>query len=217
MDGWIEYNADLFEAATVERMAGQLGSLLAAFPAGLDRLAADLPLLLREPGAGAPGRAATAGRVSRSRPNACTSCSRSRPRERPDAPAIAAGEERWTYRELERRANRLAHVLRALGVGPEVPVALCMAKTPRRMAALLGILKAGGAYVPLDPGYPGERLAFMLEERAAPLLLTESELLSALPERREGLLLLDGEWPGTPGQEAPGPPDGGDGATTSPT
>ncbi len=213
VDGWIEYNADLFEAATVERMAEQLGSLLKAFPAGLDRLAADLPFLpesqvraLLADGDGGPGEPLAAECLHR--------LFEIQARQRPDAPAIAAGEERWTYRDLERHANRLAHALRGLGVGPEVPVALCMAKTPRRKAALLGILKAGGAYVPLDPSHPKERLAFMLEESAAPLLLTESALLSALPERREGLLLLDGdllldgEWPGTPEQEAQGPPDG---------
>jgi amino acid adenylation domain-containing protein len=203
--GWIEYNADLYDAATAERMAGQLVSLLEGVPEGLGRPAADLPLLpagqLRELLAaadGGPGEPLEAECLHR--------LFEIQARRSPDAPAVEAGGERWTYGELDRRANRLAHHLRSLGVGPEVPVALCMAKTPRRLAAVLAILKAGGAYVPLDSAYPAARLAFMLEDSAAPLLLTERELLPSLPAR-EGVLLLDGDWPGTPGQEAAGPPD----------
>ena len=83
-------------------------------------------------------------------------------------------EERLSYRELDARANQLAHHLRAHGVGPEVVVGLCLERSLRQMLiALLGILKAGGAYLPLDPDYPPERLAFMLADARAPLLVTQ--------------------------------------------
>ena len=79
-------------------------------------------------------------------------------------------------RELDARANQLAHHLRALGVGPEVVVGLCVERSPEMLVGLLGILKAGGAYLPLDPDYPPERLAFMLEDAGAPVLVTQSAL-----------------------------------------
>ena len=205
--GWIEYDTDLYEPATAARMAEQLLSLLDSVPAGLARPAADLPLLpaaqLREilvaadGGAGEPLAEECFHRLFERQA-----------RERPDAPALLAGEEVWTYGELDRHANRLAYHLRSLGVGPEVLVALCMSRTPRRIAALLAVLKAGGAYVPLDPAYPRERLAFMLENSETPLLLAEEAFLAFLPELSPGrVLLLDGDWPGTPEQETAGPPD----------
>ena len=86
----------------------------------------------------------------------------------PDAVAVVFGEEALTYGELECRANQLAHHLRALGVGPEVVVGLCVARSLEMVVGLLGILKAGGAYLPLDPDYPAERLAFMLDRRGRP-------------------------------------------------
>ena len=83
------------------------------------------------------------------------------------------GEESLSYGELDRRANQLAHHLRALGVGPEVVVGLCVERSPEMLVGLLGILKAGGAYLPLDPSYPHERLAFMLADAGAPVLVTQ--------------------------------------------
>src|ERR1051325_10663636 len=78
--------------------------------------------------------------------------------------AVVYEGEKLTYDELNRRANKLAHHLRLLGVGPEVRVGLCMERSPDMIVGLLGILKAGGAYVPLDPGYPPERLMYMAED-----------------------------------------------------
>lgn len=103
-------------------------------------------------------------------------------------------EERLTYRELNRRANQLAHYLRALGVGPEVRVAIYMERSLDMLVALLGVLKAGGAYVPLDPAYPRERLAFMLEDTGSPVLLTQSHLRGDLPDHRARVVCLDTEW-----------------------
>jgi len=92
-------------------------------------------------------------------------------------------DKELTYQELNRRANQLAHYLRKLGVGPEVLVGICMERSLEMVIGLLGILKAGGAYVPLDPEYPKQRLAFMLEDAEPKVLLTQSNLLSQLPER----------------------------------
>ena len=102
----------------------------------------------------------------------------------PDATAVVFEDERLTYRELDARSSQLAHHLRALGVGPEVVVGLCVERSLEMLIGLLGILKAGGAYLPLDPDYPPERLAFMLDDARAPVLLTHSTLLDRLPEHR---------------------------------
>ena len=96
--------------------------------------------------------------------------------------------------DLDRRANRLASHLRALGVGPEVLVGLCVERSLEMLVGILGILKAGGAYVPLDPTYPQERLAFMLEDTGAPVLLTQHRLLPRLPTHAARVLCLDTEW-----------------------
>ena len=85
---------------------------------------------------------------------------------------------------MNARANQLAHHLRGLGVGPEVVVGLCVERSLEMVVGVLGILKAGGAYLPLDPAYPAERLAFMLEDARAPVLLTQAELWSRCARRR---------------------------------
>ena len=88
--------------------------------------------------------------------------------------AVVYEEQQLTYRELNRRANQLAHYLRSLGVGPEVLVGICVERSVEMVVGLLGILKAGGAYVPLDPEYPRERLSFMLDDARVSVLLTQA-------------------------------------------
>ena len=105
------------------------------------------------------------------------------------------GRRRLSYGELDARANQLAHHLRALGVGPEVVVGLCVERSLEMLVGLLGILKAGGAYLPLDPSYPRERLAFMLEDAGAPVLVTQSALLDRLPAHGARIVRLDADWP----------------------
>lgn len=100
-----------------------------------------------------------------------------------------------TYRELNERANQLAHYLQALGVGPDTLVGICMERSLEMVIGLLGILKAGGAYVPLDPTYPPERLAFMLADAEAPVLLTQHHLQKRLPPMAAHLISLDSDWP----------------------
>ncbi|MBV9385322.1 MAG: amino acid adenylation domain-containing protein, partial [Chroococcidiopsidaceae cyanobacterium CP_BM_ER_R8_30] len=99
-----------------------------------------------------------------------------------------------TYRELNCQANQLAHHLQQLGVGPEVLVGICVERSLLMVVGLLAILKAGGAYVPLDPAYPQERLAFILEDAQASVLLTQKRLVTALPQRVARVVCLDADW-----------------------
>ena len=100
----------------------------------------------------------------------------------PNAVAVTCGDRRLTYGELNRRANQVARDLRQRGVGPEVLVGLYMERSLEMMVAILGILKAGGAYVPLDPAYPRERLAFMVADTRASILLTQEHLAPDFPD-----------------------------------
>ncbi len=109
----------------------------------------------------------------------------------PDETAVVFGDRRLTYRELNARANQIAHRLKGLGVGPETPVGIFMERSEQLIVALLAVLKAGGAYVPLDPGYPADRLAFMLGDAEVPVLLTESKLMAELPSLQAEVLALD--------------------------
>ena len=111
----------------------------------------------------------------------------------PQATAAVFEGESLSYGELDARANRLAHHLRALGVGPEVVVGLCVERSLEMLIGLLGILKAGGAYLPLDPGYPRERLAFMLSDARAPVLLTQAHLPAGLPAHAGHVVCLDSD------------------------
>ncbi|MGK4008334.1 non-ribosomal peptide synthase/polyketide synthase [Sorangium sp. So ce1036] len=124
----------------------------------------------------------------------------------PDAVALVFAQQQLSYRELDQRSNRLAHHLRALGVGPEVLVGLCVERSPDMVVGLLGILKAGGAYVPLDPNYPPERLAFMLTDARPAVLLTQERLRGRLPAHESVTVPLDASAPPWQGQPST-PPD----------
>jgi amino acid adenylation domain-containing protein len=112
----------------------------------------------------------------------------------PDAVAVGYEDRALSYRELEHRSNQLAHALRQLGVGSETLVAICLDRSPELIVGLLGVLKAGGAYVPMDPGYPHERLAFMLEDSRARVLITNRALHANWPSPIAGILYLDPDW-----------------------
>lgn len=129
----------------------------------------------------------------------------------PEAVALVFEGRQLTYGELNRRANRLAHQLRGLGVGPEVLVGICVERSVEMVVGLLGVLKAGGAYVPLDPAYPQERLGFMVSDAGLAVLLTQQHLASLLPASEARTVFLDAAGP----EPAAGPeadnPDGGAG------
>ncbi len=126
----------------------------------------------------------------------------------PGATAIVFGDERLTYAELDARSNQLAHHLRGLGVGPEVIVALCVERSPEMIVGLLGILRAGGAYLPLDPDYPPERLAFMLADANAPVLVAHSHLVERPGSHNARIVRIDTHWPAIAAQPATAPAPG---------
>src|SRR5216684_4116840 len=104
----------------------------------------------------------------------------------PDAVAVLCGDKRQTYRQLNAAANRLAHHLRRIGVGPDSLVAICVDRSLDIVVGLLGILKAGGAFLPLDPNYPRERFQFLLKDSETPVLVTQQALFDKLPEMAAG-------------------------------
>ena len=113
-----------------------------------------------------------------------------------------------TYAALDAHANRLAHHLQSLGVGPETMVGLCVERSPEMVVGLLGILKAGGAYLPLDPNYPRERLAFMLADAGCPVLVTQAALLDRLPDdaAHRQIVRLDADAPAIARRPGTAPP-----------
>ena len=111
----------------------------------------------------------------------------------PDGVAVVEGDQRLSYSELEARANRLAHLLRSQGVGPDVPVGLCMERSIDLAITALAILKAGGAYVPLDPSYPSKRLATLLEDSGTFSLVTQPSLTKQLPAGKWRTIILDAD------------------------
>ncbi len=111
-----------------------------------------------------------------------------------DTVVLWSDNNEFTGNDLERRANQLAHYLRAQGVGPDVLVGLCVERSAEMVIGLVAILKAGGAYVPLDPDYPAERLRFMLSDANVPILLTQEKLVATLPESSATVVCLDSDW-----------------------
>ena len=189
--GVLSYSTDLFDGTTIARWMGQLEAVLRACVDTVDITVTELPLLsaaerqqlVRE-------WSGTGGDESG------TICSlfAAQVERHGEAVAVVCGEERLSYRELDGLSNRLAHHLRDLGVGPEVPVGLCAERSLDLVVGLLGILKAGGAYVPLDPGYPAERLALLIEDTLMPVVAGQQHLLADLPVTPwTQLVPLDGE------------------------
>jgi amino acid adenylation domain-containing protein len=200
----LDYNTDLFDAATVRRMLGHYATLIESAAADPGRRVSALRMLTE------PERRQVLVEWNQTeRDDADEGASlvdlfEGQMRRTPDAVAVSAGAEEWTYRRLDEESERLARHLRALGVKRESVVGLCLERSPRAVMALLAILKAGGAFLPLDPGYPAERLAFMLEDSGAQALVSERKALAALPERLPRTVLVDEAWGDGPREPAPG-------------
>ncbi len=175
-----EYNTDLFEADTIARMLKHFRVLLKGVVANPERRLSELPLLT-EPERHQLVVEWNDTQADYPKDECVHELFEEQVERTPEAVAVVFEEQRLTYRELNRWANRLAHRLKGMGVGPGVPVGACLERSPEMVAAWLGILKAGGAYVPLDPTYPAERLGFMLEDAAAPVVLTQEATRGALP------------------------------------
>lgn len=191
--GWFEYSTDLFEASTIERMMGHWQTLLAAIIADPTQTIDELPILTD-----AERQQLlvewNATQTAYPKDLGVHQLFEQQVERTPTAVALLFEEQQVTYSELNERANQLAHRLQQLGVGPEVCVGLCLKRSPEMVVGLLGILKAGGAYVPLDPAYPKERLAFMLADTQAPVLLTQEQYLDVLPVEGIHVLCLDTAW-----------------------
>jgi len=175
--GRFEYNTDLFDAATIDRMAGHWQTLLAAIIADPTQHLSELPILTGEERqqllVGWNATQATYPKQS-----CIHQLFEDQVKRTPDKVAVIYQGTQLTYRQLNARANQLAHYLRQLGVGPEVLVGLSVERSLEMVVGLLGILKAGGAYVPLDPTYPAERIAFMIEDAQSPVLVTQQHLVT---------------------------------------
>ena len=183
LQGWMSYNTDIFSSETISRMVEHMQVLLQGIVTSPNQRICDLPIFTapakrqlliewndteREYSAGKSIHQLFEEQTERT----------------PEAVAVVFEDRQLTYRELNNRANRLAHYLRKLGVGPEVLVGICVERSMEMVVGLLGILKAGGAYVPLDPSYPAQRLEFMLADAQATVLLTQGGLLA---DREAGL------------------------------
>ena len=180
----LDYRPDLFDRGSVAALGERLIRLLEGAVAAPDRSIGALPIL-----SGSERETivslwnATARAVS---PATLPALFAAQALRTPDAVALVFEDRRLSYAELEAHSNQLAHRLRALGVGPETVVGLCVERSPEMVIGLIGILKAGGAYLPLDPGYPAERLTFMLSDAGAAVLVTQSALAARLIDRLSG-------------------------------
>lgn len=189
----LQYNTDLFEAATIERMAGHFQRLLRGIVAEPGVRASELPLLTDTE---LEQLLVEWNSTEKEFPSSqCVHQWIEAQVERtPDEIAVIFGDRELTYAQLDRRANQLAHYLRQLGVAEETRVAILMERSLEMVVSLLAVLKAGAAYVPLDPGYPRERLSFMLEDAQVLAILTQSRLLPVLPEHGAEVVCLDRQW-----------------------
>ncbi|MCC7367465.1 MAG: amino acid adenylation domain-containing protein [Chloroflexi bacterium] len=201
--GRLQYNADLFDADTMARLATHLGRLLESALADADRPVAEARMLT-----GAERVQQLYGWNDTAAPYSSDACLpdlfEAQAARTPDAPAVIHGSDRVTYRELNRRANGIARRLRALGVGRDILAGICLRRTPTLVAAILGVLKAGGAYVPLDPAYPPARVATMLDDARPAVVLAEQATVGALDGEAGGAacLLLDDLGPDSDADEA---------------
>ncbi|ASS74119.1 hypothetical protein CIG75_03350 [Tumebacillus algifaecis] len=187
--GTFEYNSDLFEASTIERMLHQFVQLTAALVENPAQRVGELSLLTT---AEREQLVVEWNRTASAYPGASLQeLFEAQAAAIPDAVAVVSGNDSLTYRQLNERANQIAHHLKALGVGPDALVGLCIERSLEMVTALLAIIKAGGGYVPIDSDYPQERIAFMLEDTNVSVLVTQSALAEKLPLPDSHVICLD--------------------------
>ncbi|HSF31104.1 MAG TPA: amino acid adenylation domain-containing protein [Candidatus Tectomicrobia bacterium] len=186
----VEYSTELFDASTVRRLIGHLQTLLEGIVANPDQRIGDLAML-----SGAEYKQLLVDwndtAADYPRDTCIHTLFEEQVRRTPDAVALVCGDRSLTYRQLDQRANRLAHHLQSIGVGPDRLVALCLERSSDLVVAILGILKAGGAYVPLDPEYPQERLAYLLKDAGTTVLVTAQSWLDHLPSHAACVVHID--------------------------
>ena len=188
-----EYDTDLYDATTVERLATHYAALLEAVVRQPHVPVGRLMLLEDRERARLAAWNETA-QVYEAPARGLHGLFEQQVERTPQATALLCGAQRLSYAELDERANRLAHFLRERGVGAEVLVAVCMERSVEMVVALLGVLKAGGAYVPIEPEQPDERLAYMLRDARPRLVLTQQALLPRLASAVLEVVCLDRDW-----------------------
>ncbi len=198
----ITHNSDLFDAATVQRWLRHFQTLIESIIANPEHAALELPLLTEaerrqllvewnDTRAEFPGARCLHQLIE------------AQVERTPDQTALVFEDQKLTYRELNRRANHLAHQLRAQGAGPETPVAICVDRSLEMVVGLFGILKSGAAYVALDPVYPADRLRFMIEDSKASLVVTQKQFAANFSTGGAKVICLDALEPKTPGNGHP--------------
>lgn len=184
LQGEIEYNTDLFEQSTIERLSQHYGRLLNAVLKNPEQNLASIDLLStaeRQLLIGTDQGAWNDTAHDYQAPTVLHKLFEQQAQKQPEATAVYDAETSLSYRQLDERSNQLAHYLQQQGVGPDVLVGVCMERAVSLSVALLAIHKAGGAYVPFDPSFPSERLAFMVQDTSIPVLLTQQALSQHVP------------------------------------
>ncbi|VEP16804.1 conserved hypothetical protein [Hyella patelloides LEGE 07179] len=187
------YDSSRFRAETISRMMGHLQTLLEAMVANPQQSLGKLPLITS---AEQEQLLQEWNNTQRDYPHnqSIHQIFEAQVAKTPNAVAVKFENQELTYKELNERANQLAHYLQNLGVKPDTLVGICVDRSLKMLIGLLGILKAGGAYVPLDPTYPTERLAYMLDDSNVSILLTQEKLKASLPENQAQLICIDTNW-----------------------
>ncbi|MBX9257864.1 amino acid adenylation domain-containing protein [Desmonostoc muscorum CCALA 125] len=188
----IFYESSRFESTTIKRMLGHFCTLLLGMTANQQQRVKDLPLLTAQEH---HKLLIDWNNTQIDYPQKCIhQLFEAQVEKTPDAIAVIFENQQLTYRELNTKANKLAHYLQELGVKAEILVGICVERSLNMLIGLLAILKAGGAYIPLDPSYPKERLGFILEDAQVPVLLTQTFLLEAIPQNKAKVVCLDADW-----------------------
>jgi amino acid adenylation domain-containing protein len=188
-----EYDTDLFDPTTIERMAGHVETLLGSIVADPSQPISDLQILTESETVQLLGQWNERASDLVQQRECLHHLFEAQVAQNPEAPAIICGKTQLSYREVNERANQLAHHLKGLGVAAEIRVGLCLTRSPEMVVGLLGIMKSGGAYVPLEPSMPFERLSYVIQDARMPVIVTDEELSDVLPATRAQLVMLDAD------------------------